>query len=243
MTDTSLTPPGRRPIEVGRVIREAFAIYGDNLNALLGSAVAILVVPSLIQTALIGSGTALELLGAVLALTAGVLYTGFVVKLVQDLRDGRRDFTARELISSAAPYIGTLIVNGFLLVLGVALGLVLLIVPGLYLVSIWAVCSPAIVAENKDAIGAFRRSKELAEGQKMQILLTVLATGLIIIGISAIGLGLGTAIAGAAGFAFFNVILTAVTGPIFALVSSVMFFDLGGGAPVTRGGGQIDVEY
>ena len=32
-----------------------------------------------------------------------VLYTGYVVKLVQDVRDGRRDHTMDELFSAAAP--------------------------------------------------------------------------------------------------------------------------------------------
>jgi hypothetical protein len=63
-------------------------------------------------------------------IAAGVLYTDYVVKLVQDVRDGRRDHSVEELFEAAAPYIGMLILNGILAAIGIGIGLVLLIVPG-----------------------------------------------------------------------------------------------------------------
>ena len=243
MPDLSPTPAGRRPIEVGRVIREALSIYSENVNALLGSALLIVVVPSLIQTILVGQGPVLEFIGTLIALTAAVLYTGFVVKLVEDVRDGRRDSTAQELISSATPFIVPLIANGFLRLLGIALGLVLFIVPGLYLLAIWAVCSPAIVAEEKGVIDAFRRSKDLVEGQKMAVFLTIVATALALIVVGAIVLGIGVAVAGTAGYVFVGMIFSAVTAPVFGLVTAVIFFDLGGGTAAPAADGQVVVEY
>jgi hypothetical protein len=67
----------------------------------------------------------LALLGAAVGLAASFLYTGYVVKLVQDVRDGRRDFTVGELFSHAAPYVGTLVLNGILAGIAIFIGFVL----------------------------------------------------------------------------------------------------------------------
>ena len=51
-------------------------------------------------------GFLLQILASILQLIATYLYTGFVVKLVQDVRDGRRDSSVGELVSSAMPALG-----------------------------------------------------------------------------------------------------------------------------------------
>ena len=73
------------------------------------------------------------------------------------LRDGRLDQSMGDLFSAAAPFILTLILNGILFGIAVAVGFFLLIVPGLILITIWAVVAPSIVVENRGAIEAFGR--------------------------------------------------------------------------------------
>lgn len=229
MEATTAQRPGRRPIEVGRVIGEVFEIYAANAVPLLVSAFAIYVVVGLIQGLLAGQGLLLQLLSTALSLAATALYTGFVVKLVEDVRDGRRDFSAGELLSSASRHIVPLIVNGFLRGIAIAIGLLLFIVPGLYLLTIWSVTSPTIVAEDEDAIGAFGRSNALVEGQRMAVFLTIVVVFLITIVISGIFIGIGFAVGTGAAVAL-AIFVSTITAPISALVASVIFFDLGGGA-------------
>ena len=116
----------------------------------------------------------LVLLGGIVSLVAQVLYTGYVVKLVQDVRDGRLDQSMSELFSAAAPYIATLILNGILYGIAVAIGFFLLIVPGLILITIWAVVAPAIVVEDSGVIGAFGRSRELVRGKGWAVFFAIL---------------------------------------------------------------------
>ena len=71
----------------------------------------------------------LGLLAAIIRLVGQALYIGFVVKLVQDVRDGRRDQTVGDLFSSAAPAILPLIVFSILFAIGVTIGFILLIIP------------------------------------------------------------------------------------------------------------------
>lgn len=225
------------------MIREVFAIYSANAAPLLVSAFAIFLVVGIVQSLLADGGLLLQFISTALGLIAQALYTGFVVKLVDDVRDGRRDFTAAELFSSASKHIGPLIVNGFLRGVAIAVGLFLLIVPGLYLLTIWAVTSPAIVAENKEALSAFGRSNELVQGQKMQVFLTILVAFLITLVVVAIAIGIGVAI-GTGALIALTIFTSTVTAPIAALVATVLFFDLGGGGgAVPTEDSQVVVEY
>lgn len=218
-----------RGVDVGRVINETFGIYGSNLAGLLGSAAAIFVLVGIIQGLLYDAGgIGLALVAAAIGFAAQALYTGFVVKLVEDVRDGRRDYGAGELLSSASGSVVPLILNGILRGIAVAIGFILLIVPGLILLTVWAVVSPAIVVERQGVIAAFGRSWELVKGQAWSVFGVIVIAFLISIGISLVAGVIGAAI-GTGGRVVLGTIAVVLTAPIAALVSAVMFFDLGGG--------------
>jgi hypothetical protein len=124
--EASARPPARR-LTVGGVIGEAFRLYGAHAAVLLGTAIVIFVIAGVIQGVLRETDSwVLQLLGALVSLIASVLYTGFVVSLVADVRDGKRDFTVGQLLSSASHAIARLIGNGILYAIGVGVGLFLL---------------------------------------------------------------------------------------------------------------------
>lgn len=232
---------GKRPIDVGRVISETFSLYASNAAPLLITAFIVFLISGLIQ-GLLSDGFLLQVLGTVVSLIAASLYTGFVVKLVEDVRDGRRDFSVGELLSSASPFIVPLIINGFLRGIAIAIGLVLLIVPGLILMTIWAVTSPAIVLEKEDGISAFGRSSELTKGERMNVFLTILVVFVITIVISFIVLAIGASLSTGILIAL-SILVSTLVQPIGALVAAVLFFDLGGGSGQTAADGQVVVEY
>jgi hypothetical protein len=164
-------------------------------------------------------------------LAGQALYTGFVVKLVQDVRDGRRDQGVGDLFSAASPFILPLIGFGILFGVGVAIGFLLLIVPGLILITLWSVGAPAIVVEGIGPIDAFKRSQRLVRGDAWAVFGTLLVVLLIVIVIgfvlSAIANPIGN---GEASTWIASIISTTITAPIFAIAVSVLYFDLGGGA-------------
>ena len=170
------------------------------------------------------------------SLVANALYTGFVVKLVEDVRaDQKRDFTTGELFRSGSHAIWPLIGNGIVKGIAVAIGFVLLIVPGLFLLTIWAVTSPAIVVERRGVFDAFSRSRELVKGQGWAVFGTILVAFLITIVIGAIAVAIGAAI-GVVGIVILSIVAGILTAPINALVASILFFDLGGGSVATPAG-------
>ena len=216
-------------IEPGRVIGEAFQTYRDHAGALLGGAVIVIGLAAVINGLFATTGSlALVAVGVLISIVAGVLYAGYVVKLVQDVRDGRRDFSVGELFSAAAPYIGTLFLNGLLAGIAITIGFVLIIVPGLILITIWSVIAPSIVVEDRGVIEAFGRSRELVRGNGWNVFGAIVLAFLIVIAVSVVAGLIGSAL-GDAGRVILQTIANVLTAPIAALVASILFFDLGGG--------------
>jgi hypothetical protein len=217
-------------IDVGRVLGETFSIYGSQASVLLGIAGLIFAAVGAIQGLLAAAGGLFLVLGgAAVSLIGTTLYTGFVVKLVEDVRDGRRDFTVGELFSSATGAVAPLIGNGVLKGIAVAIGFVLLIVPGLILLTIWAVTAPVIVVERRGVIDAFGRSRDLVRGEGWSVFAVILIAYLINFAIGFAAGALGDA-SGDAGRYVLPVIGNIVVAPIIGLVAAVLFFDLGGGS-------------
>jgi hypothetical protein len=217
-------------IEPGRVIGEAFETYQNQVGPLLGGALIVIGIAGVIEGILAITGSlVLVVLGLLVGLAASFLYTGYVVKLVQDVRDGRRDFSVGELFSHAAPYVGTLILNGILAGIAIAIGFVLIIVPGLILLTIWAVIAPSIVVEDKGVFEAFGRSRELIRGHGWQVFGSIVLAFLIVFAVGLVASIIGAAI-GDVGRVILGTAANVATAPVAALVSSILFFDLGGGA-------------
>lgn len=223
------TSPAAKPISVGGVVDETFSIYGQQVGPLLASAIVVFVIVGVIsglfQTA---GGVVLGILSGIVSAVGHAIYTGFVVELVRDVRDGRRDQSVGDLFSSAAPAIVALIVFGILYGIGVAIGLILLIVPGLVLITFWSVGAPAIVVERAGPIEAFGRSWRLVRGDAWSVFGALLVVLLIVIAIGVV-LGIIATPIGDGAIVVASVISGVITAPIFSLAVSVIYFDLGGG--------------
>lgn len=231
---------GSNPIQVGKVISDAFATYSANIGVLIATSLAVAIVIGVAVGLLNDAGGAfLQFLAWIVQLIGTAIYTGFVVKLVQDTRDGRRDMTVGELFSAAAPAVGSLIIWGILSGIAIGIGFILLIVPGLILMTIWSVGAPAIVAEGAGPIEAFGRSYELVRGQAWTVFGVIVCVFLIMIVAYLIAGLIGAAIGGVAGAIIVGVIVLALFMPVSALVASTLFFDLGGGGATATAPARI----
>jgi len=224
-------PASPQRISVGDVIGETFSIYGQNLGALLGSAIVVFIVIGFVAGILEASGgLILILLAAALRFAGQALYTGFVVKLVQDVRDGRRDFGVGDLFSAAAPFILPLIGFGILFGIGVGIGFFLLVIPGLILLTFWSVGAPAIVVEGIGPIDAFGRSRRLVRGNAWAVFGTLLVVLLITIGIWIVLAAIATPIGdGEVATWIASIVSGTLTAPIFALAVTFLYYELAGG--------------
>jgi hypothetical protein len=215
-----------RKLSVGETLSEVFAIYRENAGVLIPLAFWLFFVVAIVQ-GLGEDSTLLLLIGAILNLVFSILYQGMVVSFVRDVQDGRRDNSVGDLYRQVTPVLWTLIGASILYGIAVAIGLVLLVVPGLILITIWAVLAPAIVIENRGAIEAFRRSRKLVEGYGWPVFGVVICAFLITIVVGAILFSIAAAIAdGPILRIVLGLLASSVTAPIAGLVAGVLYYRL-----------------
>jgi len=215
-----------RKLSVGDVFNEVFSIYGAQAGVLLPIAFWIYLAVAVVTGVAAGS-VGLLLVALVVTLIAGVLYQGVVVSLVRDVQDGKRDSSMGDLINEATPFIGALLGAGILAGLATAVGFLLLIVPGLILLTIWAVIAPVIVIERAGVMDSFGRSRELVRGNGWPVFGAVIAAVLITVVVGAILSSIALAITdGVILQIVFNALASTVTAPITALVAAVLYYRL-----------------
>jgi hypothetical protein len=216
-----------RKIEVGAVIRRTFEIYVDQAPVLMPAAAVVFVISGLFGILLVAASPALALVAFVVSLIATTLYTGMIVELVSDVQDGKRDASAGQLLRAVSPVLGQLILVGVLAGIGEVIGFVLIIVPGLILITIWSVAAPVVVLERPGAVRALGRSRELVRGNGWQvfgvIVLLVIGLGVLTEVIYVIASSASTAVG-----LVVRVVLGILTAPIAALAAAVLYFELRG---------------
>src|SRR4051794_17100606 len=118
-------------LDTSAVFEKLFSVYRDQFTIFVPAALLIFVPVALLQGLAVGTGGfGFFVLGPLLSLVGSFLLQGVVVEAVRDIQDGRRDFALGDLFRSVGPVLGMLIGAGVLAGLGIAVGLVLLIVPG-----------------------------------------------------------------------------------------------------------------
>jgi hypothetical protein len=216
-----------RSIDIGSVISRTFNIYAEQASVLLPAAAVVFVLIGVVTAVLVAISPVLVIVAFVVILVGTTLFTGMVVELVADIQDGRRDATVGQLLQAATPVIGQLILVGILAGIGIAIGFVLIIVPGLILLTIWSVAAPVVVLEHPGAVKALGRSRELVRGNGWQVfgVIVVLFIGVAIVAgvIEAIGDSGGTGVG-----IVVRIIVQILTAPITALAASVLYFELRG---------------
>ncbi len=220
-------------LDVGAVIRRVFDIYVDQAPVLLPASAVVFVISGIIASLLVAAGPGLAVLAFLISFVAGALFTGMIVELVADVQDGRRDHSAGQLLRAIGPVFGPLIVVGVLAAIGIGIGFTLLLVPGLILLTIWAVVAPVVVLERPGVFASFGRSRELVRGNGWQTFGVVLVLAVLIEIVVAIVDAAAESASTGVGIVV-RVILGVLVGPVSALAAAVLYFELRrlkGGAP------------
>ena len=173
-----------------------------------------------------GAVVLLALLGLATAVIGATWLQGAFVYAVQDARDGTFDASIGQIFSRVAPSILPLLGAGLLAGLGIAVGFLLLIVPGLYLITIWAVVAPVIVIEKPGVFAAFGRSRELVRGHGWTVFGIVLITALLSGIASALLQAAFSALPEFLEILIGSTIAQAVVAPFGAIAIAVMYFRL-----------------
>ena len=212
-------------LDVGAVIRRVLRIYVDQAPVLIPAAAVVFAFTGILAAVLAAASPSLALVSLLIILIATVLFTGMVVELVADVQDGRRDASAGQLLRAVTPVAGQLMLVGFVAAVGVVIGFVLVIVPGLVLLTIWSVAAPVVVLERPGGLTALGRSRELVRGNGWQVFVVIVLLYVVVLGASS-ALALAAENASTAAGIVVRVVLGVLTAPLSALAAAVLYFDL-----------------
>jgi hypothetical protein len=221
-------------MQPGTIVREAWELYKAHWRTFVPLALIVYIVLGLITLvfALI-LGWLGVLIGALASIVGTFWLQGALVEAVQDVRDGKQDLSIGETFRRVQPRLPALIVAGVLAGIGILIGLVLLIVPGLFLLTIWSLIVPTIVLEGKSAGESFGRSRELVKGNGWSVFgvivitIAVMIVARIIVSVLTFWLpdGVDTFVS--------DVISNTVVAPFFAVALTLMYFALAQGRTAT----------
>jgi hypothetical protein len=175
-------------------------VYVEQIRFLLVVAL-LLFVPFGLVDALAGSLIELEIeedasVGQVLGLAAGIMlqiatasfgevfYAGMAMAAVTESMEGKPRSSIGRLLRSLP--VGRLVAVDLISSFGLALGLVLLVVPGLMLFARYVLAAPVLKIEGLSVGAAFRRSSELSRGHRWFVLLLLGGLYLLTEGLTAV---------------------------------------------------------
>jgi hypothetical protein len=218
----------RQGLDVGNVLQRVFEIYRNQFGLLVPAALVVFVPVAIINAVILNSDLVIAgLITAGIALIGTFWYQGMVVEAARDILDGRRDHTIGSLFGAASPFIGRLIGAGILAGIAITIGLILLIVPGLYLLTIWAVIVPVIVLERVGVFDSFGRSQQLVKGYGWPVLGVLVCLFIIQIVVSLIVNAIFYGIlSNLAGYLIGDLISRTLIAPLSALAAAVLYFEL-----------------
>jgi len=256
-----MTAPALRPLRIGEMLDASVKLYLANARVLIGLTAVVIVpfevlsglvllsiVPSssdlpngfsafTTQTTAASDLAAQTGASAVLnvgGLIAGALVTGACVKAVSDLYlDQPADI--RTSLAFVARRLHSLIWVEILIFLGVLVGFILLIVPGIYAYGLWVVAVPALLVERRKGRRALGRSRALVRGNWWHAVATVFVATLMVSIIASIvqGVLLGiffvtsdSVVVGVLLVTLAQTVAALIVRPFAAVVITVVYYDL-----------------
>jgi len=209
------------------VLAEAWGLYRRFAAHFLTIAFVLYLVTAIVVAVLtVSAGATGYFLAAVIEFIAAFLVQAAMIKAVQDVRDGRADLSIGGTISAAAPFVLPVAGASLLAGIGIGAGLVLLVVPGLILLTYWSLIVPTIVVGESGAMAAFGKSWRAISGHFWQAFGTYVLVFLIWIAVN-IALGLALLAAPAAIRSFVSsVVAGTLLAPFYALVVTLVYYRL-----------------
>jgi hypothetical protein len=231
MTDAA-APTGRE-FRIGPIFSRSWSIYAANF--LIFTLVAIIAaLPNQLGGDFESSAGAIRS-GIVFIVSVILYFVGQAVILYGAFQAMRgRNVIIGDAVGRAFSRFLSLLGISILVFLGVAVGMMLLVIPGIMLALRWAVAVPACVVENKGPLDSMRRSAELTKGHRwkifgMWVLLVILAIVIVIIASVLAGLGV---VAAPQGFGrlliagVISLILTSIVTAYSYVLNAMIYHDL-----------------
>lgn len=172
---------GDRSVSIGRIFSRAFGTIGSNPVATLGIAFLFGALPSLLLTyaaqaagpdtfAILGVGASIAfgLFSILIAIVLAMITQGALVRATTAYSEGRKASLGESAMAGLRVAL-PLFLLGLVSAIAIALGFLLLLVPGIMLYVMWSVAAPSLVEERLGPIEALGRSSDLTRGARWKI--------------------------------------------------------------------------
>jgi hypothetical protein len=211
-------------LDTAGIFERVFSVYRKQAGVLLPAAFLLYLIPAALSVV---KGTSPQALSLAFTLIAGVWYQGMVVQAVRDIQDDVRDLSIAGLFRSVTPVLAPLLWTGIVVVVGVCLGVVAFLIPGLVLLTWWCVAAPAVVMERLHVMEALRRSRALVQGHGWQVFGVLMVTAAIVLVVDLVLATAASAISGGkVSLAVASLLGGVLTAPFFGLASAVLYLAL-----------------
>lgn len=220
----SVADPGRG-LDIGKVLTDGLAVAAHNFGPFFLLALVLQGIPS----ALIAYGQLLGrpfgvfvVLGGLASLVTAPMMQGALITGAMDDLEGR-PVSMNECLAAGRRHWLRLLGVDILVGLGVGIGLMLLVVPGVLLALRWAVSTPLVVLEDRGIQQAMGRSAALTENRRWSIFLLglIFMGAMIVLEIVVSIIGLPFAFLGA------HSAFSTLIGPLVSTCASVVAYPVG----------------
>jgi hypothetical protein len=157
VTEAAVHATGTPELTLSDVLRDSATLYRRLFGRTILAALVVFAVVCFVETVAPWPVVFLSLVGT-------ALVQGALIEAVAKEHQNRPQGSIVDLYASASRRAGALVAVSLLTGVGVALGLFLLIVPGLVLFTRWSLAVPAVMLENRTPLQALRRSAGLVKG-------------------------------------------------------------------------------
>jgi len=209
------------------VLGEAWALYRRHFaHFILISFVINLVIAAITALLAWGAGTVGAFIGLIFSLFGTFLLQAALVKAVQDVRDGRVDLDLGQTVSAALPFVGSVALASILASIAIGIGFLLIIIPGLILLTFWSLIVPWIVLGGAGTFESFGRSWRTVSGWAWRVFGTyVLVFLILIVGDIVVSLILSALPYGWRSF-ISNLVVNSLVAPFIAAVVTLIYYRL-----------------
>jgi hypothetical protein len=209
------------------VLGEAWTLYRRYFgHFILISFIVYLVIAAINALLSWGAGSIGAFIGLIFTIFAVFLLQAALVKAVQDVRDGRADLNLGETLSAALPFVGSVALASILASIAIGIGFILIIIPGLILLTFWSLIVPWIVLGGSSTFDSFGRSWRTVRGNGWHVFGTyvvvflILIVGEIIVSVILLALPLGWR-------SFIStVVVDSLVAPFIAAVVTLVYYRL-----------------
>jgi len=168
-------------LALGEIYQDALEVYRLLMRrSILTAALIYAVVDGVDAAAHLPDNTAarlgLEIISFPLIVGGPVLVQGALVEIVRNVHEARRPDDVATLLRAAGRRFWSLLGASIVYGLGVLIGLILLIVPGVIAAARWCLFAPLIMLEGRFVDDARRRSSELVRGHTKEVAVVVVVT-------------------------------------------------------------------